>query len=154
MAAAKKITARKSAARKTASRTENMKWAKVQLPDGYTAIASGDFGEEWLYEDEPVLEGIVQGDIREVEVGKGREKKSTRVLNVKTEGGQVYAVWDCAALKGFFDTVQSEDWVAIAFQGYRDVGRPQPMKIFSAGIYGRADVDANEKPARKASKRA
>lgn len=138
MAAAKKVAAKKAPAKKAAaSKATNMKWAKVQLPDGYTAIASGDFGEEWDYENVPLLEGVVEGEAREVEVGKGRDKKMTRVINVATSSG-TYAVWESAALRQFFDKVYDGAEVAVAFQGYKDTGRPQPMKVFVAGLYGDA----------------
>lgn len=147
-------TPAKTTAQKAATKTQNMKWTKVQLPDGYTAIASGDFGEEWDYEGMPLLEGVVEGETREVEVGKGRDKRVSRVVNIKTANG-TFALWESASLAAFFDRVYDGAEVAVAFQGYRDVGRPQPMKVFAAGIYGEEEPAAEPRTSsRKAAKTA
>ena len=44
MASAKKV------ATKTKTRASKKDYAKVELPKGFTAIASGSFGEVWEYE--------------------------------------------------------------------------------------------------------
>ena len=145
----------KTAAKTAKKPTDSKRWSKVQLPDGFTAIIAGDFGEVWEFEEEPLIEGIVVGDVREVETGKGRNQRTSRVVNVKLESGRTLAVWCSAALEGFFDKLYDGAYVAIAFQGYRDVGKPQDMKVFVGGIYGddQVDEDVLTARARTASKR-
>lgn len=137
MATAKKAVKKVAAKGKT--------FAKVELPKGFTAIASGSFGDVWDYEKHPVLVGIVTGDVREVEQKakrKGEQNRTSRVISVKSEAdGKIYTVWESAALEEFFNHVQRKMRVAITFHGYRDVGRPQPMKVFQGAF---TDEDAAE----------
>ena len=66
MATAKKSTpAKKSAAKKKSAPPA---FTKVQLPAGFRAITSGDYGEEWEYEKNPLLQGVVTGAVREVDM--------------------------------------------------------------------------------------
>ena len=104
----------------------------VELPAGYTAIV-GNRGVKWDYEAMPLLQGLVEA-IREVEVGTGRNKRTAKVMSVRTDDGALYDVWESAALAEFFGKADEGDKVAIAFRGYLDVGRQQPMKDFVAGI--------------------
>lgn len=106
----------------------------VQLPEGYTAIV-GDRGEKWDYEAHPVLEGVVEY-VRTVEVGTGRNKREARIMSVRTADGRLFDVWESAALSEFFNQADEGTEVAIAFRGYVDVGRTQPMKDFIAGVKG------------------
>lgn len=141
MATAKK-TARKSAAKGAATdKIDNSRWAQVQVPEGYRVINSGEFGERWEFEDEPLIEGTVTGK-REVETGTGKNKRTAQVMSVQTAEGKTYDVWESAALTGLFLEAEEGTQVAIAFQGYRDVGRPQPMKVFQGAIVGEAPVKA------------
>ena len=137
-------TAKKSV-RTPAKRGSNVSYAKVELPKGFTAIASGSFGEVWEYEKHPVLVGKVTGDVREVEQKakrKGESNRTTRVITVKSEAdGKLYTVWESTALEEFFNHVQRGMRVAITFHGLRDVGRPQPMKVFQGAF---TDEDAAE----------
>ena len=88
MAAAKKV------ATKTKTRASKKDYAKVELPKGFTAIASGSFGEVWEYEQHPVLVGKVVGDVRSVTQKakrKGEKARETRVITVKSEAdGKTY----------------------------------------------------------------
>lgn len=133
------MATKKTAAKKA---TTNDKFAKVALPSGFRAITSGDYGDEWEYEKNPLLVGVVSGDVREVEAGTGRNKRISRVVTVKSDDdGRNYTLWESASLKAFFDHVQRGMQVAIAFHGYRDVGKPQPMKVFE-GAFTEEDAEA------------
>ena len=157
---ASKAPAKKAAA-KTAAKDTNAKWNKVALPAGFRAITSGDYGEEWDYEEAPLLQGTVNGDVREVEAGTGRNKRVSRVITVKSDDdGHDYTVWESASLKAFFDHVQRGMQVAVAFHGYRDVGKASPMKVFegalteddAAAIGEEGDVPPPKKTPRKTAK--
>src|SRR5882672_3813412 len=114
----------------------NKKWAGVTLPPGFNAINTNEYGQRWDFEEKPILQGICAAAPRDVPQGTGKNKRTTRVIDIKGSDGSTTAVWESAALQGFFDEVKKGSKVAIAFQGYRDVGRPQPMKVFVAGIGG------------------
>jgi hypothetical protein len=136
MATAKKVV-RKIASKKS--------YAKVELPKGFTAIASGSFGDVWDYENHPVLVGKVTGDVRTITQKakrKGEKDRETAVITVKSEAdGKLYTVWESTALEEFFKHVARGMRVAITFHGLRDVGRPQPMKVFQGAF---TDEDAAE----------
>ena len=73
---------------------------------------------------------------------KGEKARETRVITVKSEAdGKTYTVWESTALEEFFNHVQRGMRVAITFHGLRDVGRPQPMKVFQGAF---TDEDAAE----------
>lgn len=137
-------------ARKTAAAN---KFAQVQLPEGFTAITAGEFGDPWDYESTPVITGTVDGDVREIEV-PGDKKGTTRIarsVTIATEDGRI-DVWESASLKRWFDTIVDGNTVALVFQGYRDTGRPSPMKVFVGSI---ADDEVEDsKPARAPAKKA
>jgi hypothetical protein len=144
MAAAKKAAAKK-ANKKAARGNGTTHKTGATLPAGYSAIANTERGLKWDIEEMPLLEGTVVG-IRDVEVGTGRNKRETQIMSVRTKKGEVYDVWNSKSLEEFFSKVQEGDEVAIAFQGYQDVGRGNPMKLFSAGIKGGVQDDEDEAP--------
>lgn len=137
--------ATKQAAKKSTKAAKGKSYAKVELPKGFTAIASGSFGDVWDYENHPVLVGKVTGDVRKVTQKakrKGEKDRETGVITVKSEAdGKLYTVWQSTALDEFFSHVRRGQRVAITFHGLRDVGRPQPMKVFQGAF---TDEDAAE----------
>lgn len=137
--AAKAAKAAKSAGKSKANgkAPNNAKWKGVALPSGYNAIQTGDFGQRWDFEARPVIEGSVVDAPRDVEQGTGKNKRITRVIDVKEKDGTTTAIWESAALQGFFDSVKKGSQVSIAFRGYRPTGKGKnPMKDFVAGIKG------------------
>jgi len=134
--ATKRITpSQKSPTKRGGKNTANARWDKVALPAGFRAITTGDYGAEWEYEENPLLHGVVQGDVREVEAGAGKNKRVSRVIGIKSDDdGRIYTLWESASLKAFFDHVQRNMLVAVAFHGYREVGKPQPMKVFEGAF--------------------
>lgn len=150
-------TSRKTApAKKTpakASKAAANKWANVQLPDGYTPISAGEYGDPWDFESDPVIVGTIDGDIREIVVNEGkRTEYTTRAVTITRDNGGRVDVWESAALKGWFDRIGDGMSVAVAFQGYRDVGKPSPMKVF-VGSIAEDEAEAEAKPARKAARK-
>ena len=80
--------------------------------------------------------------MREVEAGKGKDKRVSRVVTVKSDDdGKSYTVWESASLRSWFDNLRLGMQVAVVFHGYKDVGRPQPMKNFE-GAFTEEDADA------------
>lgn len=145
--AAKKPAARKTPARKSAAN----RWATIQLPEGYTPITTGEFGEPWDYEETPMIVGTVTGAVRDMEVGKGRDKRNARVVTILNDtDGRTFDVWDSAALRAFFDKLEEGMQVSVIFQGYRDTGKASPMKVF-VGAISNEYVEQTKKPAGKAA---
>lgn len=159
--ATRKTAAKTAPAKKVVTAASKNKgasaWSKVQLPAGFRAITTGAYGEEWDYERNPLIQGTVVDAVREIEVGKGKDKRMQRVVTVKSdEDGKKYTVWDSASLRAFFDNLRVGLQVAVVFKGYKEVGRPMPMKEFE-GAYTDEDADAlgaeaDEKPVRRLSK--
>ncbi len=136
--------ATKQAAKKSTKAAKGKSYAKVELPKGFTAIASGSFGDVWDYENHPVLVGKVTGVRTVTQKAKREDEKDreTGVITVKSEAdGKLYTVWQSTALDEFFNHVKRGMRVAITFHGLRDVGRPQPMKVFQGAF---TDEDAAE----------
>lgn len=130
------MATKKAAKRTKASNVKGngtSRWSGVVLPSGYQAIANQDRGMKWDFETHPVLEGEVLG-IRTVGVGTGRNKRESQVMNIRTKQGEVFSLWESASLEEFFKTAEAGMECAVAFSGYQDIGRPQPMKMFSAGL--------------------
>lgn len=154
MATSRKTPAKKTApARKTAPAAN--KWASVQLPEGFVPIASGEFGDPWDFEAAPVLTGVVDGAVRTLMINEGkRTEYETRAVTIMEDNGHRTDVWESAALKGWFDALEPGMTVSVAFQGYRDVGKPSPMKVFVGAIAeGEAPEQAPSKPAKKTAKK-
>lgn len=146
MATSRKTAPAKKTPAKAAKAAAN-KWANVQLPEGYTPISAGEFGDPWDFEADPVIIGTIDGDTREIVVNEGkRTEYTTRAVTILRDNGTRTDVWESASLKGWFDQLVDGLSVAIAFQGYRDVGKPSPMKVFVGSI---ASDEADTKPARK-----
>lgn len=140
----------KPAAKKTRA-VDSKKFAQVQLPEGFTAITAGEFGDPWDYESNPIIQGTIDGEVREIEV-PGDKRGTTRIaraVTVATEDGRI-DVWESASLKRWFDTIADGNTVALVFQGYRDTGRPSPMKVF-VGSIADDEVESVKPAAKKAA---
>jgi len=137
----------KPAAKKAAGKSN--RWANTQLPKGFQPITSGEYGQPWDHEAMPLLQGVVSGELRTVEQGKGKDKRETRVATIETDEG-CFDVWESASLSGFFDKLSDGMSVAVAFQGYRDTGKASPMKVIVGAIHEDDIVD--EAPKRRKKK--
>lgn len=108
---------------------------EAQLPDGYTPVSAGSFGETWDYEAHNTLTGTVSGPVVEMELGNGKNKRTARFVTIiGADDGVIYTVWDSAALHSFFDVLTDGLEVSIVFRGFVDVGKELPMKSFVGGI--------------------
>lgn len=146
---ATKKTVRPAAKKAAPKSNRNAAWSKVQLPAGFRAITSGAYGEQWDYENNPLLQGTVASEVREVTAGKGKNQRTSRVVTIKSsDDGKSYTLWESASLGAFFDGLHVGQSVAVVFHGYKDVGKPQPMKDFE-GAYTEEDaeeMDAEDEP--------
>lgn len=108
---------KKKANRKPATATAK------QLPKGYTQIGGG-YADSWIPEDQPVLQGTVTGEVKEVEMTIGRKKTTRRCLEfTDAESQMVFTIWESAALGHFFDHVQEEGPGGEYFIRYDGLGK-------------------------------
>lgn len=128
------------------------KFAQVQLPEGFTAITAGEFGDPWNYQSEPVITGTVDGDVREIEVpgDKRGTTRTARAVTIELDDGRRLDIWESASLKRWFDIIADGMSVALIYQGERDTGRPSPMKVFVGSI---ADDQIEATPTRAPAKK-
>ena len=103
------------------------------IPEGFTMPASAQV-PNWDYEKKKVL----QGDLVSVKVitkkkpRKG-ESKTTRLMIVREESGNLLQVWESASLHGLFDEVKKGNSLYIRFDGYGEkIKGRMPMKMFTA----------------------
>lgn len=133
-AAPRKTNGRASSSAAESDERDNSRWADVQLPAGFKPIA-GDYGQDWDYENDPLLVGTISGETRVVESGKGKNLRTSRVVNVVDEStGVIYAVWESASLHAWFDAIMPDDRVAIVFKGFRPSNKGNDMKVFYGSI--------------------
>ncbi len=139
--AAAKSTAKKGAAPKRETH-------RAQLPEGFEAI-EGSFAPSWDFDEMPVIQGEVTR-LEYVETGVGRDRRTVRVMDIKTPSGERFAVWESAGLRPLFDRAGKGAIVAAAYTGEVEVkGRKQPMHGFQVGIKqeGGEPLPAMDKPA-------
>jgi hypothetical protein len=105
---------------------------KVELPDGFQNIAG--FSEKWDYKTQPILEGT-WGIVRTIQVVRGRKSEEARVVDVEQDNGESVAVWESAALKNAFLTLQPGNRVHIAYMGEGTARKPgqSPPHLFKVG---------------------
>ena len=130
---------------------------KVHLPPGYEVI-TGSFALKWDFTAMPLLEGtVIRLDTLELKRGgRSKEVRSARVMEIETKTGEKYAVWESAALAGFFDQAQKGDQVGITYEGERKIpGQRNTMHDFKAGIKpnGRLPQQTAKTAPKKAAKK-
>lgn len=136
------MATKKKVSKKTTSRRATKAPAVIKPftpPKGYTTmpLGTGDFGTTHDFESEPVCEGKVVS-IDTVEVGKGKDKKDTRVMRVETDNG-AKSVWESKKLEPLFDDEPIGKHVYIQYLGIIPVkGRKQGMKDFAVALKGTA----------------
>lgn len=134
---ATKKAAKRVAAKKATKSTKRANPNKGTLPRGYKSIvADGDYGSAWDFEAEPELQGTLNAIRGPFTVGKGKDKREKRVAEIEKEDGTKVSVWESAGLKSLFesDDVEEGTEVFIRYEGEKDVGRPQPMRVFTVAI--------------------
>jgi hypothetical protein len=110
--------------------------ATQQPPKGMTLIAGG-YANSWDVEVMPILEGHVESPPKVVTLTQGGKKTDRKCVEVKTEDGARYTLWESAALVNFFEVLAEKApcnvWVA--FQGYGKAKKGQNApKLFEAAI--------------------
>lgn len=96
--------------------------ATAAVPQGYQQIGGG-YADSWKPEDQPILQGAVTGDVKEIEMTIGRKKTTRRCLEFTTDEGQAVTIWESAALGQFFDHVAKEGAGGEYFIRYDGLGK-------------------------------
>jgi hypothetical protein len=116
--------------------------ANNAVPAGFKQLGGG-YADSWNPEPGDVLIGSVTGEIRSLEVKRGRKTVTTRVMEVtEDETGKRYSVWDSATLSPLFDELQGYDGgpvgtgIYIKFDGLgKSKGKGMnPPKLFTVAI--------------------
>jgi len=109
------------------------------IPEGFTAVVSGDFPPEWDFTDKPELLGVVL------------EKKMLRLKNeqgpydapllIVNKRGESYSVWISTMLMNLYNSVSVLDEVYIRFTGTKPNkdSDKEPMKLFESGFMRSSD---------------
>jgi len=105
------------------------------IPDGYTMPASAQV-PNWDFEKKKTLVGDLVSIkiVTKKKVRKG-EKKTTRLMIVREENGNLLQVWESKALEGLFDEAKKGRGLYLRFDGYakKEKGR-MPMKLFTTAF--------------------
>ena len=127
MVSKKKKVSKKTASKKTASKKSAKTLpATTSVPEGFTQLGGG-YADTWKCEDQAVLMGEITGEVKEVELKRGRKTINTRVLEVTEHGTEKrLSVWESAALGGLFDHVASEGIGDNVFLRYDGLGTKKP----------------------------
>ena len=103
-----------------------------EIPEGFVMPATAQV-PNWDFEKRQLLQGTIINIklITKKKVRKG-EKKTTRLIHVREDGGNLLQVWESAALTGLFDEAKKGAEVFIRFDGHgpKVKGR-MPMKLFA-----------------------
>lgn len=102
------------------------------IPEGFTMPASANV-PNWDFEKKKVLQGDLVNIkiITKKKVRKG-ESKTTRLMVVREENGNLLQVWESATLKGLFEEAKKGNQLYIRFDGHGEkVKGRMPMKLFT-----------------------
>lgn len=130
------MTTRKKTTAKAKAANAN---AEAKAPKGFETIG-GSYAKTWTPQqvgDEITFR--TAGDVRTVEFKMGRKKQERLCVEIETDEGARFTLWESAALSGLFDRIKSEEvgqsryWVC-----YTGLGKPkanqQPPKLFEVAV--------------------
>jgi hypothetical protein len=98
-------------------------------------IIQGGYASTWNVEEMPILEGIVNDVPKTVTLTQGKKQQDRRCVEVRTDNGDRYTVWESAALGPLFEKLVEEIpcRVWISFKGFGKAKKGQnPPKLFDS----------------------
>lgn len=105
-------------------------------PRGMKMIQGG-YAKSWNVEEQDTIQGAVNDAPRVVQLTQGKKQVERRCIEVKTDSGDRFTVWESAALGSLFEAIteQAPCKVWIHFLGYGTAKKGQnPPKLFEAAI--------------------
>lgn len=118
---ARKKTTRKAGPRKAAT--------QAALPKGFDSI--GGFGKSWPDDDTKIGEAI-QGVVTEYHEDIKTQHGKTSNLKLESKDGEIYTVWNSAALNILFDEDYTDVEIWLRFDGLgKKKGKRNPAKLFT-----------------------
>lgn len=122
--------ARKKTAVKPSKKSMVPDTSQGDIPEGFTMPATAQV-PNWDFEKKKVLRGVLV-NIKVVKTPKNKNKKTSQLMVVREESGNLLQVWESAALEGLFSEVKKGYSVFIRFDGYGEkVKGRNPMKLFT-----------------------
>lgn len=104
------------------------------IPERYKIVQSGSFPDIYDFTKHNVLEGTVS-QIKTVTTRRGKKLDKSRIAYIANTDGEVFGVWESAALREFMGQIKKGDEVFIRFNGLKKIkGQKNPMKDFTTGI--------------------
>jgi len=121
-----------AARKKTAKKTTRKAATVAALPKGFTAI--GGFGKTWPDDDTKVGEAI-QGVVTDYHENIKTQHGTTANLKLEAANGEVYTVWQSAALAALFDEDYTDVEVWLRFDGMgKKKGKKNAPKLFTLAV--------------------
>ena len=123
-AAKKKSKLTKKGARRTAqARGSSALPSTESIPEGFKQLG-GSYAETWNVEEQPLLQGVITGEVKEVEITRQKEKVMVRCCELtENETEKRFTVWESAALESFIDKVAAEGIGGEYFLRYDGLGK-------------------------------
>lgn len=105
-------------------------------PKGMKPIQGG-YAKTWNVDEMAVLQGKVEHEPKTVTLTQGKKQVERRCVEVKTDGGERYTVWESAALVPLFAALEEQApckvWIAFKGYGVAKKGQNAP-KLFDSAI--------------------
>lgn len=113
----------------------------TSLPAGFRNYAGGSDGQSWAPAEKPILHGVVVGiktlDAKAIGRKDAKKGEKVKLVSVAEKGtGEIFAVWESAALKDWAANVKPKNEVYLAFRGVKKKGKRRFNDI-AAGIKGK-----------------
>ena len=110
--------------------------ASAQPPKGMTLIAGG-YANSWDVDTLSTMEGTVNDPPRVVQITQGGKLQDRKCVEVKTDSGERFTVWESAALVNFFEVLAEKApcrvWIHFLGYGKAKKGQNAP-KLFEAAV--------------------
>jgi hypothetical protein len=112
------------------------KQSNSTAPKGMKMIEGG-YAKSWNVEEFDTISGKVSEGPKTVQLTQGKKTVDRRCIEVKTDDGERYTVWESAALGALFAAIEEQApcKVWIHFTGYGTAKKGQnPPKLFESAI--------------------
>ena len=119
-----------------ASKNQASTAPRAAIPKGMKVIEGG-YAKSWDVEALPILTGKVEHAPKVVTLRQGKKEVERKCMEVRTDDGERYTVWESAGLIPLFENVTENApcTVWISFRGYGTAKKGQnPPKLFDVAV--------------------